>query len=154
MFGFLVAGICWVILEKSEQRLSATEMVVGHVRPPILPQVLRFSCNDRDVPLGNQFKTTRGDDWELAVTVEPACMPEGDFVFSVQATPKEFLALTQTPTVEFVIAPNGHVASTGILRASGSKELDSRVLSLIERRKFTVGHCAGCRVETTVNVEF
>jgi TonB family protein len=156
ILGCVVAGSCWVILENSEQRLSTSELAVGdRVRPPILPQVLRFSCSGRDVPLGNQFKTMRVDDRKLAVvTVEPTCMPEGDFIFSVRATPKEFLALTQTPTAEFIIAPNGQVVGARILHTSGSKELDAQILNLIERRKFKAGRCGGCRVETTVNVEF
>ena len=103
---------------------------------------------------GNQFKTIRTDDLEVAVTVEPACMPEGDFIFSVQATAKEFLALTQTPTVEFRITPRGHVADAEILHTSGSKELDTQILGLIEGREFKVDRCGGCRVQTTVNVEF
>jgi TonB family protein len=153
--GCIIAGGIWISREKFQQHLSPAELAVGrHVRAPGLPQVFTISCNGRDVPLGHQLETRRGGDWEMmAVTIEPACMPEGDFIFSVEATPQEFLTLAQAPSARFTITPKGAVREARILHPSGSKELDARILRLIEQRRFKVG-CGECRVETTVNVEF
>ena len=155
LVGCMIATGIWISHGRFQRRLSPSELAVGHhVRAPIGPQVLTVSCEGRDEPLGQQFKTRHGGDWEtMTVTVEPACMPEGDFVFSVEATPQEFLAFAQTPTVRFTITPNGAVGQTRMVRPSGSRELDARILRLIEERRFKVG-CGECRVETTVNVEF
>jgi TonB family protein len=152
----LGASLVMVLFVRGPGRtLSASELnSKTHVRPPIPAQTMRFSCDGRDVPLGMQWKTIREGDWELAVALEPACLPAGDFIFSVSATAKEFLAVTGVPQVQFRITKSGNVRDAKITHSSGSNELDARILAALAHRRFKSDSCGECEVEATVSVDF
>lgn len=145
----------WVLLVRSQPALGPLELARGmNLRPPLQPQVVQFSCWAIDVPLSNQVRVIRRNNWTVAIAVEPACMPEGDFILSVPATRKELLRLTQRPEARFLLDSSGVVTAVRITRTSGSPELDAKVVELIGRRRFSAHYCGECKVDTAVNVEF
>jgi len=110
---------------------------------------IQLSC--RTTGAEQQPKLIPGTDvWFSAAEV---CCPEGDLSFSIEASAREFLAYKRSPTVDFEITAAGQIRHVRILQSSGSKDLDARVLTLIESRNLVANKCA-CRAQATVGVEF
>lgn len=147
------AGVSyWRVVWHPERSLSASELSRGrHLRAPVRRMSTQFSCRTTDAALEKRPKLIPGTD--VSFSTAEVCFPEGDFTFSIQASPREFLACKSDPTAGFTITAAGQVRDVRILHSSGSKELDARILSLIASRNFTSNNCE-CRVQANIGVEF
>lgn len=142
----------WRVIWHPERSLSASELSRWrHLRAPVRPMSIQLSCRTTDAVPEKQSKLIPGTDVSSPTT--KVCSPEGDLAFSIQASPREFLAYQRSPTVCFEITAIGQVRHVRILQSSGSKDLDAKVLTLIESRNFVPNKCE-CLAQATVGVEF
>ena len=147
------AGISyWGLIRHPEHSLSASELSRGRrLRAPVRPMSTRLSCRATEPLPDRQPRLIAGSD--VSAPTMTVCYPLGDLTFSIQASPREFLACKSAPIAASKITAGGQVRDVRILQSSGSKDLDAKISNLIASRTFAPNKCE-CRAQTTVGVEF